>query len=380
MTTPESLYVLLGSPRGRAMLATVRAVIVDEIHAVAANKRGSHLALTLERLDALAVHPVARVGLSATQKPIDEIARFLVGAGNTADGVADCAVVDIGYAKERDLALELPPTPLGAVMSNDQWEQVYGRVAELVLMHRTTLVFVNTRRMAERAARHLGERLGKEAVAAHHGSLASEARLDAEQRLKRGALKVLVATASLELGLDIGDVDLVCQLGSPRSIATFLQRAGRSGHAVGGVPKARLFPQSRDELVECAALLDAVRRGELDALRIRPAPLDVLAQQIVAETACREWDEDALYARLRRRLAVRAARPRRFRRRRAHARRGLHDAPRRARRLRPPRRRAPAPARAPRRPAGRAHLGRDDPRERRLRVRARAAGACRSAR
>ena len=241
-----------------------------------------------------------RIGLSATQKPIDEVARFLVGAGAVVDGRADCEIVDIGYAKQRDLALELPPTPLSAVMSNDQWEQVYGRVAELVHLHRTTLVFVNTRRMAERAARHLGERLGKEAVAAHHGSLAKEARLDAEQRLKRGELKVLVATASLELGLDIGDVDLVCQLGSPRSIATFLQRAGRSGHAVGGVPKARLFPQSRDELVECAALLDAVRRGELDALRIVPAPLDVLAQQIVAETASREWNEDALFALVRR--------------------------------------------------------------------------------
>ncbi len=309
VTTPESLYVLLGSPRSRAMLATVRAVIVDEIHAVAASKRGSHLALSLERLDALtaahapslgAPHRLARIGLSATQKPIDEIARFLVGAGATANGVADCAIVDIGYAKERDLALELPPTPLAAVMSNDQWEQVHGRVAELALMHRTTLVFVNTRRMAERAARHLGERLGKDAVGAHHGSLAKEIRLDAEQRLKSGELKVLVATASLELGLDIGDVDLVCQLGSPRSIAAFLQRAGRSGHAVGGVPKARLFPQTRDELVECAALLDCVRRGELDALHVVSAPLDVLAQQIVAETACRECDEDELFALVRR--------------------------------------------------------------------------------
>ncbi|MGH8796849.1 MAG: DEAD/DEAH box helicase, partial [Caldimonas sp.] len=309
VTTPESLYVLLGSPRGRAMLATVRAVIVDEIHAVAATKRGSHLALSLERLDALVqqhlrpgepAQPIARIGLSATQKPIDEVARFLVGTGAVTGGVADCAIVDIGYAKQRDLALELPPTPLSAVMSNDQWEQVYGRVAELVLLHRTTLVFVNTRRMAERAARHLGERLGKEAVAAHHGSLAKETRLDAEQRLKAGALKVLVATASLELGLDIGDVDLVCQLGSPRSIAAFLQRAGRSGHAVGGVPKARLFPQTRDELVECAALLDCIRRGELDALRVVPAPLDVLAQQIVAEVSCQEWDEDALYDSLRR--------------------------------------------------------------------------------
>lgn len=300
VTTPESLYVLLGSASGRKMLSTVRTVIVDEIHAIAASKRGSHLSLSLERLQSLCEKPLTRIGLSATQKPIDEVARFLVGAGAVNDGVADCEIVDIGYAKERDLALELPPVPLGAVMSNEQWEQVYSRVAELVHLHRTTLVFVNTRRMAERAARHLGERLGKEAVAAHHGSLAKEARLDAEQRLKRGELKVLVATASLELGLDIGDVDLVCQLGSPRSIATFLQRAGRSGHAVGGTPKARLFPQSRDELVECAALLDCIRRGELDALHVPHAPLDVLAQQIVAETASREWDEDELFALLRR--------------------------------------------------------------------------------
>ena len=300
VTTPESLYVLLGSASGRAMLSTTRTVIVDEIHAVAASKRGSHLSLSLERLQALCAAPLVRIGLSATQKPIDEVARFLVGGGTTSGGPVDCAVVDIGYAKQRDLALEIPPTPLAAVMSNDQWEQVYVRVAELVRSHRTTLVFVNTRRMAERAARHLGELLGRQAVAAHHGSLAREARLEAEQRLKRGDLKVLVATASLELGLDIGDVDLVCQLGSPRSIATFLQRAGRSGHAVGGIPKARLFPQSRDELVECAALLDCVVRGELDALRVQPAPLDVLAQQIVAEVACTEWDEDALFALVRR--------------------------------------------------------------------------------
>ncbi|MDN8612147.1 DEAD/DEAH box helicase [Variovorax ginsengisoli] len=300
VSTPESLYVLLGSVSGRKMLSTVRTVIVDEIHAIVGSKRGSHLALSLERLQALCQAPLTRIGVSATQKPIDEIARFLVGAGAVVDGVADCAIVDIGYAKQRDLALELPPTPLEAVMSNAQWEQVYARIAALVHAHRTTLLFVNTRRMAERAARHLGEILGKEVVAAHHGSLAKETRLDAEQRLKRGQLKVLVATASLELGLDIGDVDLVCQLGSPRSIATFLQRAGRSGHAVGGVPKARLFPQSRDELVECAALLDCVRRGELDALHVLPAPLDVLAQQIVAETASREWEEDELFALVRR--------------------------------------------------------------------------------
>ncbi|HRF84313.1 MAG TPA: DEAD/DEAH box helicase, partial [Pseudoxanthomonas sp.] len=327
VTTPESLYVLLGSASGRAMLGGVRSVIVDEIHALADDKRGSHLALSLERLEALCGRPLVRIGLSATQKPVEEVARFLVGGANvypardglpgwngadplagsdavlggkaTAD-VPDCAIVDIGYAKRRDLALELPPTPLSAVMSNEQWEQVYARLVELVRAHRTTLVFVNTRRMAERAAFHLGELLGREGVGTHHGSLSKELRLEAEQKLKRGELQVLVATASLELGLDIGDVDLVCQLGSPRSIAAFLQRAGRSGHHVGGVPKARLFPQTRDELVECAALLDCVRRGELDALRVPPAPLDVLAQQIVAEVAATEWDEDALYDWLRR--------------------------------------------------------------------------------
>jgi ATP-dependent Lhr-like helicase len=295
VTTPESLYVLLGSVSGRKMLSTVRAVIVDEIHALASGKRGSHLSISLERLQHLCGARLSRIGLSATQKPIEEVARFLVGTRSVKNGQAECHIVDIGYAKQRDLALTVPPTPLGALMSNDQWDQVYAQVAALADEHRTTLVFVNTRRMAERAARHLGELLGKASVAAHHGSLAKEIRLDAEQRLKRGELKLLVATASLELGLDIGDVDLVCQLGSPRSIASFLQRAGRSGHAVGGVPKARLFPQSRDELLECAALLDCVRRGELDALQVPPAPLDVLAQQIVAEVACQEWDEAALF-------------------------------------------------------------------------------------
>ncbi len=325
VTTPESLYVLLGSVSGRRMLSTVRSVIVDEIHALAGNKRGSHLALSLERLEALCARPLVRIGLSATQKPVEEVARFLVGAGNVhasratlpagddhwplagavhggnaEHDVPDCAIVDIGYTRQRDLALELPPTPLSAVMSNDQWEQVYVRVVELAREHRTTLVFVNTRRMAERAAFHLGRLLGREAVATHHGSLSRELRLEAEQKLKHGQLQVLVATASLELGLDIGDVDLVCQFGSPRSIAAFLQRAGRSGHHVGGVPRARLFPQTRDDLVECAALLDCVRRGELDALKVPQAPMDVLAQQIIAEVAAQEWDEDALFDRLRR--------------------------------------------------------------------------------
>nr|WP_208645400.1 DEAD/DEAH box helicase [Paraburkholderia aromaticivorans] len=301
VTTPESLYVLLGSDSGRRMLATVRTVIVDEIHALAGSKRGSHLALSLERLDALCRRRLPRIGLSATQKPVSAVARFLVGGASLdSDLPADCAIVDVGHVRARDLALEIPPVPLEAVMPNEVWERVYDRLAELVAMHRTTLIFVNTRRMAERAARHLTERLGKDVVAAHHGSLAKEHRFDAEQRLKRGELRVLIATASLELGIDIGDVDLVCQMGSPRAIAPFLQRVGRSGHHVGGMPKGRLFPASRDDLIECAALLDCVRRGELDALRIPRAPLDVLAQQIVAEVASAEWSEDALFEMMRR--------------------------------------------------------------------------------
>ncbi|MFZ5511919.1 MAG: DEAD/DEAH box helicase [Pseudomonadota bacterium] len=296
VTTPESLYVLLGSESGRRMLATTRTVIVDEIHALAPNKRGAHLALSLERLAALAGDRLVRVGLSATQKPIGEVAHFLVGA----DPAAECTIIDTGHARPRDLALEVPASPLEAVMSNEVWQEVYGRLAQLISEHRTTLVFVNTRRLAERVTRHLSERLGGERVAAHHGSLAKEQRLAAEQRLKQGELQALVATASLELGIDIGEADLVCQLGSPHAIATFLQRVGRSGHAVTGTPKGRLFPLTRDDLVECAALLDAVRRGELDRLHIPGEPLDVLAQQIVAEAACAEWDADALYERLRR--------------------------------------------------------------------------------
>ncbi|WP_277962354.1 DEAD/DEAH box helicase [Pseudomonas sp. RIT-To-2] len=290
VSTPESLYVLLGSASGRAMLGNVRTVIVDEIHAVAASKRGSHLVLSLERLQGLCSAPLQRIGLSATQRPIERVARFLAGHERP------CAIIDVGHARPRDLAIEVPPVPLGAVMANDVWERVYDRLAQLSREHRTTLVFVNTRRLAERLARHLSERLGRDAVAAHHGSLAKEQRLEAEQRLKRGDLRLLVATASLELGLDIGDVELVCQIASPRSISAFLQRVGRSGHQVGGTPKGRLFATSLDDLIECAALLDCVRRGELDTLHIPVAPLDVLAQQIIAEVSCQEWHQDALLA------------------------------------------------------------------------------------
>ncbi|VVO20249.1 DEAD/DEAH box helicase [Pseudomonas fluorescens] len=294
VTTPESLYVLLGSDSGRRMLGSVRTLIVDEIHAIAGSKRGSHLALSLERLQALCGEPLMRIGLSATQKPLEAVSRFLVGRERP------CEIVDIGHARPRDLAIEVPPVPLSAVMANDVWELVYDRLAALAREHRTTLVFVNTRRLAERLSRHLSERLGQQAVAAHHGSLAKELRLDAEQRLKRGDLQVLIATASLELGIDIGDVDLVCQIGSPRSIAAFLQRVGRSGHQVGGTPKGRLFATTRDDLIECAALLDCVRRGELDTLLIPTAPLDVLAQQIVAEVSCQEWQEQPLLELIRR--------------------------------------------------------------------------------
>lgn len=301
VTTPESLYILLTSEGGRRMLRTARTLIVDEIHALVGDKRGSHFALSMERLEALAGDNLIRIGLSATQRPIEEVARYLVGAARIApDGTPDCTIIDTGHARDIDLAIEVPRSPLEAVMPAEVWEEVYDRIAELISEHRTTLVFVNTRRMAERVCRHLGERIGDENVTSHHGSLARDRRLDAEQRLKSGQLRVLVATASLELGIDIGSVDLVCQLGTTRSIATLLQRVGRSGHTVGGSPKGRLFPLSRDELVECAALVDSIRRGELDRLIIPQAPLDILAQQIVAAVACEEWTEDGLFEIVRR--------------------------------------------------------------------------------
>ena len=366
VTTPESLYILLGSGSGRAMLATTRTVIVDEIHAMAANKRGAHLALSLERLTALCGDDLVRIGLSATQNPIEAIAHLLVGAAPDGTPAAEVTIVDTGHQRPRDLMLEVPDSPLEAVMSAEVWQQVYDRLVQLIEAHRTTLVFVNTRRMAERVARQLSDRLGEAAVTAHHGSMAKEHRLAAEQRLKHGELKALVATASLELGIDIGDVDLVCQLGSPRSIASFLQRVGRSGHAVGGLPKGRLFPQSRDDLVECAALLDSVRRGELDRLTIPNQPLDVLAQQIVAEVAAQDWPEAALYDRLRRAWPYRALTRDEFHDRRAHAGRGVRDQPRAARHAAPSRCHQPHAARPARRATDRADLRRHDSGHRRL--------------
>ncbi len=301
VTTPESLYILLTSGSGRRGLKGVNTLILDEIHAVADDKRGSHLALSVERLCALSEQQIVRIGLSATQKPIEEIARLLVGNDSIgADGKPDCTIVDTGHAREIDLALQLPQQELGPIASHELWGETLDAVARLVEAHDTTLVFVNTRRLVERVSHQLSSRLGEEAVVAHHGSLSRSTRLDAEEKLKTGQVKVCVATASLELGIDIGDVDLVCQIGSPRSIGVLLQRVGRSGHSVGGKPKGRLFPLTRDELAECVALSRAVRRRNLDALSIPPWPVDVLAQQVVATCAQEEWPEDDLFDLVRR--------------------------------------------------------------------------------
>jgi ATP-dependent Lhr-like helicase len=301
VTTPESLYILLTAEKSRLFLQNVETVIVDEIHAVADDKRGAHLTLSLERLDALVrganpgrAAPV-RIGLSATQNPIEEVARFLAGAERPVP-----EVVDVGHRREMDLAVEVPAGELGPVASEEMWGDVYRRIAELALEHRSTLVFVNTRRLVERLSHHLAERLGEEAVAAHHGSLSRKLRLAAEKRLKSGEARVMVATASLELGIDIGMVDLVCQVSSPRSIGVALQRVGRAGHWRGAVPKGRLFAMTRDDLAECAALVRAIRRDELDRLEIPTAPLDILAQQVVAMCACEEWKEDDLFRLVRR--------------------------------------------------------------------------------
>jgi ATP-dependent Lhr-like helicase len=351
VTTPESLFLLLTSPRGRERLQTVETVIVDEIHALVRDKRGSHLALSLERLDSLCGHPIQRIGLSATQRPLERMAAFLVGgderqilAWNAGGSVSTpggdvpntatrakstdhteaaleetavtslpaapatetlseppavplpvAAIVDVGHQRQLDLDVEIPPSELGAVCMHEQWAEINARLAELITTHRSTLIFVNTRRLAERITHSLTQIVGEDAVSSHHGSLAAERRHDTEQRLKNGQLKAVVATASLELGLDIGYIDLVIQIGSPRSIATFLQRVGRSGHALGLIPKGRLVALTRDELVECLALLRAVKGGRLDATPIPLAPLDILAQQIVAEVGCQEWQTDDLY-------------------------------------------------------------------------------------
>ncbi len=312
VTTPESLYILLTAPRGRAMLSTVKTVIVDEIHALARDKRGSHLALSLERLEALVGTWASlsktrgarlgetrlrdggfqRIGLSATQKPLSEVGRFLVGAER------ECELVDVGHRRPMDIAVETPPSPLSTVCSHEQWDEIYGQIAGLIDAHRTTLIFVNTRKMAERITARLTEKLGEQHVTCHHSSLSKERRLDAEQRLKSGSLRALVATASLELGIDIGDVDLVVQVGATRSIATLLQRVGRSGHAIGKMPKGRLFPLTIDELIEAAALIRAIKRGDLDRTPQPAAPLDILAQQIIAECVAageQGWPEDDLF-------------------------------------------------------------------------------------
>ena len=287
VTTPESLYILLTAEKSREMLATTSTVIVDEIHAVADDKRGSHLALSLARLDALAETKPQRIGLSATVKPVEQVAEFLS---------PNAHVINVGHRREMELAVEVPRDELGPVASNEMWAEIYDRLAELILTHRTTLVFVNTRRLSERVTHALAERLGENVVLPHHGSLSRELRLNAEARLKSGELRAVVATASLELGIDIGSVDLVCQIGSPRSIAVALQRVGRSGHWVGAKPKGRFFATTRDELIECAALVRSIRSGQLDRLEIPSAPLDILAQQIVAECAARDWQEDDLFA------------------------------------------------------------------------------------
>jgi len=300
VTTPESLYILLTADKSRAILRDVETVIVDEIHAVADDKRGAHLTLSLERLEALAHKPPVRIGLSATQKPIEEVAHFLTGSSGSGDPRPDPVIVNIGHKRTLDLAVEVPPMPLGPVASNEMWDEVYNRLVALVEQHRSTLVFVNTRRMAERVAHNLGERIGEENVAAHHGSLSRKLRLAAEKKLKEGQVRVLVATASLELGIDVGTVDLVVQINSPRAIAVTLQRVGRSGHWRGAVPKGRLFCTTRDDLLECAALVQAIRHGDLDRLMIPESPLDVLAQQIVAACSAEEWSEDEMFALARR--------------------------------------------------------------------------------
>ena len=303
VTTPESLYLLLTSARGRSMLVTVSTLIVDEIHAMLGDKRGSHLSLSIERLQNLirvnSGQRLQRIGLSATQKPIDMVARYLVGNSNQNENEVDCEIVDSGFSREIDISLEVPLSPLSALMSNEVWEELYRRLVDLIHQHDTTLVFVNTRRLSERLALALSERLGDNSVCSHHGSMSKDLRHNAEQKLKVGDLKVLVATASMELGIDIGSVDLVVQFSSPKSISTFIQRVGRSGHSIHGTPKGILFPLTRDDLVESTALLNCVKNGELDKIYLPEKPMDILAQQIVAEISSKPSasgsDDDSWY-------------------------------------------------------------------------------------
>jgi ATP-dependent Lhr-like helicase len=301
ITTPESLYILLTAEKSRQWLRDARTVIVDEIHAIAGDKRGAHLALTLERLDALAGRRLQRIGLSATQRPIEEVARLLVGGARLdAGGRPECAIVDVGHRRALDLSVEVTDQEIGPIASHELWGEVYDRIAALVRAHRTTIVFVNTRRLVERVAHQLEQRLGTGRVAAHHGSMARRIRLEAEARLKSGEVPVVVATASLELGIDVGTVDLVCHVGAPRALATLIQRVGRSGHARGAIPKGILFPLTRDDLVQAAAAVRAVRAGELDRLSVPANPLDILAQQGVATVATGETAVDDLFALVRR--------------------------------------------------------------------------------
>ena len=374
VTTPESLYILLTAEKSRAILRDVETVIVDEIHAVADDKRGVHLSLSLERLEALTHRPPVRIGLSATQKPIEEVARFLAGSSDSQNRRADPVIVNVGHKRKLDLGVEVPSSELGPVASNEMWDEIYERIVELVNTHRSTLVFVNTRRLAERIAHQLGERLGEENVAAHHGSLSRKLRLEAERKLKEGQVKVLVATASLELGIDVGTVDLVCHISSPRSIAVALQRVGRSGHWRGAVPKGRFFVTTRDDLAECAVLVRAIKLGDLDRLIFPECSLDVLAQQIVAccassgttvtegatgdpaqEKLSDGWDEEDLFALVKRAYPYRNLSAREVRRSGRHAFGRNRFAARTPWRISASRPHQPQAARTPRSAPGRDH-------------------------
>lgn len=291
VTTPESLYILLTAEKSREMLKDVKTVIVDEIHAIINSKRGAHLALSLERLDALTGRKAVRIGLSATQNPLSLVADFLCGQGEK----KELEIINIGHARPLDLSVEIPSSELGPVASNEMWDEIYDKIALLTKQNRSTLIFVNTRRLAERVAHHLSERLGEDKVAAHHGSLSRKLRHAAEHRLKTGALSALVATASLELGIDIGNIDLVCQIGTPRAINVALQRVGRSGHWYDAISKGIFFATTRDELLECTALVYAIKNGQLDKLYLPDEPLDILAQQIIASAASCDWEEKDLY-------------------------------------------------------------------------------------